>query len=113
MLLRPSKPATNPLLGDTDGDGFDDGLEISKGSDPNSADSFPVTEVEFSEVRLNDDILYLSVKTVAGKRYRFQSSFNLKDWINLDPEWQGIGNLMEFSSSTNKGQKFFRVTVSD
>ena len=113
MLLRPSKPATNPLLADTDGDGFDDGFEISKGSDPNSADSFPAAEVDFSEVRLKGDVLYLSVRTVAGKRYRLQSSFNLKDWINLGPESKGTGDLKEFSRSTNKRHEFMRVTVSD
>ena len=113
MLLRHSKPATNPLLADTDGDGFDDGFEISKGSDPTSADSFPATEVEFSEVRLDGDVLYLSVQTLAGKSYRLQSSSNLNNWIDLGAELQGNGNLREFSRSTNKGQEFFRVTVSD
>ena len=113
MSLRPSKPATNPLLADTDGDGFDDGFEISKGSDPTSPDSFPATEVEFSEVRLDGDVLYLSVQTLAGKSYRLQSSSNLNNWIDLGAEWQAIGDLKEFSRSTNKGQEFFRVTVSD
>ena len=113
MLLRPSKPATNPLLADTDGDGYGDGFEISKGSDPTSAESFPATEVQFSEVRLDGDVLYLSVQTVAGKRYRLQSSSNLNNWITVDPEWQAIGDLKEFSRSINKGQEFFRVTVSD
>ena len=113
MLLRPSKPITNPVLADTDDDGYGDGIEISKGSDPTSADSFPVNEVGFSELRLDGDVLFLSVQTVADKRYKLQSSFNLKDWINLGAELQGTGDLKEFSISSNKGQEFLRVTVSD
>ena len=113
MLLRPSKPITNPVLADTDGDGYGDGFEIIKGSDPTSADSFPVNEVEFSELRLDGDVLYLSLQTDADKRYRLQSSLNLKDWINLGAELEGTGDLKEFSRSTSKIKEFLRVTVSD
>ncbi len=36
---------TNPALADTDGDGFDDGVEVAAGSDPNDSGSTPVTPV--------------------------------------------------------------------
>jgi DNA-binding beta-propeller fold protein YncE len=32
---------TNPALADTDGDGFDDGVEVAAGTDPTSSSSFP------------------------------------------------------------------------
>jgi len=32
---------SNPALADTDGDGYDDGLEVQLGSDPNNAASIP------------------------------------------------------------------------
>ncbi len=32
---------SDPLLADSDGDGFDDGVEVAFGSDPNSSSSFP------------------------------------------------------------------------
>jgi hypothetical protein len=36
---------TSPALADTDGDGFDDGIEVAAGSDPNNASSTPATPV--------------------------------------------------------------------
>ena len=36
---------TNPLLADTDADGFDDDVEILAGTDPNNSSSFPVPAV--------------------------------------------------------------------
>jgi hypothetical protein len=36
---------TSPALADTDGDGFDDGVEVSAGSDPNDFGSTPATPV--------------------------------------------------------------------
>ena len=43
--MGPSDTGTNPLLVDTDGDGFDDPFEIAKGSDPNDSGSTPVLHV--------------------------------------------------------------------
>ena len=34
--------STNPLVADSDGDGYKDGLEVSTGSDPNDAESIPI-----------------------------------------------------------------------
>ncbi|MBW2725651.1 MAG: hypothetical protein JRE71_14810, partial [Deltaproteobacteria bacterium] len=34
---------TNPLVGDTDGDGFNDGIEVSAGTDPLDPGDFPVS----------------------------------------------------------------------
>lgn len=39
--VSPFDTGTNPLLSDTDGDGFDDGVEIAAGTDPTSPASFP------------------------------------------------------------------------
>ena len=36
---------TSPALADTDGDGFEDGIEVAAGSDPNNASSTPATPV--------------------------------------------------------------------
>ncbi len=38
---------TNPALADTDGDGFDDGVEVAAGSDPNDPLSTPAPPVPF------------------------------------------------------------------
>lgn len=39
---------TDPTLADTDGDGFDDGLEVQFGSDPNNSNSVPNLRVPAS-----------------------------------------------------------------
>jgi hypothetical protein len=41
IFAGPSDTGTDPSLADTDGDGYEDGLEVQLGSDPNSASSLP------------------------------------------------------------------------
>jgi hypothetical protein len=40
-FVGPDDTGTNPALADTDGDGFDDGVEVAAGSDPNNPSSTP------------------------------------------------------------------------
>ena len=40
-FVDPNDTGTNPALADTDGDGFDDGVEVAAGSDPNNPASTP------------------------------------------------------------------------
>jgi hypothetical protein len=40
-FVDPDDTGTNPALADTDGDGFDDGVEVAAGSDPNNPLSTP------------------------------------------------------------------------
>jgi len=48
VYVSPSDTGTDPLLPDTDGDGYDDGLEVSKGTDPNDPESTPAFVVSTS-----------------------------------------------------------------
>ncbi len=41
IYVSPTDTGTDPLLADTDGDGFDDAEELQAGTDPNDASSFP------------------------------------------------------------------------
>ena len=41
VFISASNTGTDPFLADTDGDGFDDGVEVAFGSNPNDASSFP------------------------------------------------------------------------
>ena len=45
IYVDPSNTGTNPLLADSDGDGFGDGVEVSMGTDPNDDQSFPAVAV--------------------------------------------------------------------
>ena len=54
MILRPPRTNTDPLVADTDGDGFDDGIEVDSGSDPGNAAIYPagqLVSVTFNETR--------------------------------------------------------------
>jgi hypothetical protein len=44
VFVSPNDTGTDPLLADTDGDGFDDGLEVGFGTDPVSNLSFPIPD---------------------------------------------------------------------
>jgi hypothetical protein len=41
VFVSETNTGSDPLLADTDGDGFDDGVEVAFGTDPNQASSFP------------------------------------------------------------------------
>ena len=45
VFVSPTNTGTNPLLADTDGDGFDDGAEVAAGTDPNDDEDSPVIPV--------------------------------------------------------------------
>ena len=45
VFVSASDTGSDPTLADTDGDGFDDGLEVQFGSDPNNANSLPNLQV--------------------------------------------------------------------
>ena len=40
-FISATNTGTDPLVADTDGDGFDDGVEVAAGTDPNNPGSFP------------------------------------------------------------------------
>ncbi len=42
VFVSPGNTGSNPMNPDSDGDGFDDGVEVSLGSDPNNPGSVPV-----------------------------------------------------------------------
>jgi hypothetical protein len=44
VFVDASKTGTNPASADTDGDGYDDGVEVAAGSDPNDPLDFPGAE---------------------------------------------------------------------
>ena len=57
IFVSPNDTGTDPLLADTDGDGFDDGLEISLGTDPVSPFSFPQADGDLAPYGNPDGVI--------------------------------------------------------
>jgi len=94
---------TDPAVKDTDGDGFDDGDEVSSGFNPTDPDSRPDTQM----------VIYTAVevrfRTAQGKSYSIESSLDLQTWL---PEEAGIvgtgGTITRFYSTQALPKRFFR-----
>lgn len=57
VYVSPTDTGTDPLIADTDGDGFDDGLEIEFGSDPVSNTSFPAPDGDLAPLGNPDGVI--------------------------------------------------------
>jgi hypothetical protein len=70
IYVSPSDTGTNPLNADTDGDGFDDGVEVTAGSDPNKASSTPLTTPALGPFGRALLVLMLLLLLAGGRRTR-------------------------------------------
>ena len=100
---------TDPLLADTDGDGFDDYYELRNRFDPISPAStpesvatvFPTGDLQFIEFRFN---------TAKGLRYRVESSTDLTNWATEEAGITGRGGpVYRYFSTENRPRAFFRA----
>ena len=100
---------TNPLLSDTDGDGFSDGVEVKAGSSPTSADGTPVPEIVADPVGATKEF---------GQSYRFEV---LASGMGLTYQWKrdgqnvigGSNPYLELTSLTVSDSGSYAVTVSN
>ncbi|MEO0795100.1 MAG: hypothetical protein AAFX93_08060 [Verrucomicrobiota bacterium] len=98
---------TSPVSSDTDGDLFDDEVEVIFGSDPLDAGSLPVdvdvmTAVEFR------------FSTMVGFRYQVQYSEDLQVWEDLGDPILGDGNTQSILISfegRSKDRELYRVSI--
>jgi len=67
---------TEPLISDTDSDGYTDGEEINIGTDPNDPNSFPVDDDIFLKTR-SCRLLFETVQPYSYPTIRRVQPFNL------------------------------------
>jgi hypothetical protein len=65
--LNPTNTGTNPLLADTDGDNFVDGVEVAAGSDPTNASSIPSGQ-NVPALPLGGSLIALAAVALAARR---------------------------------------------
>lgn len=98
-----TKYGSNPNLKDSDGDGFDDHFEVFTGFDPTQAGSSPETEsavLPAVEYRFN---------AASGVSYRIESSPDLVNWSTVEADIIGNGSpVVRFFSIENHNHKFYR-----
>ncbi len=78
---------TDPNNADSDGDGFNDGEEVSEGSDPNNANSFPdKTPIPLRIEKLEGQglVIFAYWTGKAGKSYRVEYSADYQNWSIVD-----------------------------
>lgn len=99
---------TNPALADTDGDGIKDLAELQAGSDPlnpNDKPGFVIKIYNAAEVEFASEV---------GKKYQVQKVSDITGtWINEGPVTNGTGNNISMVASTRTGgtQGYFRVVL--
>jgi formylglycine-generating enzyme required for sulfatase activity len=95
---------SDPLLKDTDGDGFDDLFEVNTGFAPASGTSTPDA---LSSIRTAIEFRFNAAN---GVSYRIEGSVDLSEWITVEPVVIGEGGVVtRFYSIENRPQRYFRV----
>jgi hypothetical protein len=95
---------TNPLLADTDGDGFLDGYEVLTGHLPLDPQDKPAL---VAEVRTAIEFTF---PAELGKTYRIEGSPDLATWTTVEDGIPGNGAVIQrFYSTRDKPKGFLRV----
>jgi hypothetical protein len=98
---------TNPMMADTDSDGFSDYAELHVGTDPNDAADSP--ELQRTSMFQAAEMVFM---TEAGKTYQVQSvsEVGAGNWVNHGDPFTGTGEMMQLFISTRDTQgQFYRV----
>ena len=108
-------PRTDPNDPDSDGDGWNDGDEVSLGYSPISAQSTPPSTPAFSALRLPSgavDALQVTFPTRSGRSYRIEESLDLQVWTVWEAGITGNGVIIHRRVPAS-GQKGFVRVVED
>lgn len=97
---------TNPVLADSDSDGFDDFAELHLGYDPLNRDNNP--EVGRTEIYRAAEMVFL---TEPGRMYQIQAIDKLGTggWVNVGDPIEGGGLVQQFISTRMTEKMFYRV----
>lgn len=102
--LSPENTGSNPALPDTDGDGFVDGLEVSRGSNPNLAGSVPATSQASIAMAVAFEFIASSKKS-----YRIESSVDMNAWVVEEAGIRGNGSTIKRFFPSVGVEKFYRA----
>ena len=111
--------STNPLIADSDGDGFSDGEEVSRGfnpTDPNSVpspDNLPPFRLTVNATRLPSgaiDQITVSFPTRNGKSYRIEESVDFRTWRTREANITGNGETIQRSFAAEGIKWFLRAS---
>ena len=95
---------TNPLVPDTDGDGFLDGYEVQTGKSPLDLADHPALVAEARTA------IEFTFPAALGKVYRIEDSADLATWATVESGIAGTGaQIQRFYSIRNTAKRYFRV----
>lgn len=97
-----------PLAGDADGDGWTNGMESAAATDPLDASSFPMLHIAMEQ-----GLPQLFWSSEAGKEYSIWRSGGLENFVLLEDEIEGTGEVMEIRLPQANAREFFRMQVKD
>jgi hypothetical protein len=96
---------TDPSKADTDGDGFQDAIEVGFGSDPLNINSKPTNDLRVFVHTIDVEFI-----TLTGIHYQLQASRDFQQWENLGIQIQGDNNLFRTNIDVRgTGYNFFRA----
>jgi hypothetical protein len=103
---------TNPDEADSDGDGWNDGDEVTLNYKPTGADSVPVFETTLSTTYNLDGSFasyQVSFATRSGRTYHIEESSDLLTWTSREGEIVGSGTVETHQLSDLNEKVFIRV----
>jgi hypothetical protein len=103
---------TNPDEADSDGDGWNDGDEVTLNYKPTGADSVPVFETTLSTTYNLDgsfESYQVSFATRSGRTYHIEESSDLLTWTSREGEIAGSGTVETHQLSDLNEKVFIRV----
>ena len=101
---------SDPNVADTDGDGFNDGDEISLGTDPSNSTDVPNPSGFLRVVGVSIGVEFV-VTTEQGHSYQLQRSSGLLEWENDGAMFAGTGEDVTVLRERLADQRFWRVLV--